>query len=133
MGRPTKYDETILELAEAYAHDHNKFFPDDVIPTLEALSLVLGISRETVNVWSKDEGKAEFSDIVNRIMAKQARKLINGALRGDLKERTSGMMLGKHGYTVNQQVDHTSSDGTMKPTVIELVGVTSESSATDTE
>jgi hypothetical protein len=121
VGRPSKYTEEVLEKARAYAKNHLVDGSDDVIPSIEGLSIYLGVSRETVRDWAKQSEKAEFSAIVEEMMAKQARALFNGALRGELREKTSSMMLSKHGYSEKQEVDLSSSDGSMRPTVIELV------------
>ena len=121
VGRPSKYTEEVLEKARAYAKNHLVDGSNDVIPSIEGLSIYLGISRETVRDWAKQPEKAAFSAIVEEMMAKQARALFNGALRGELREKTSSMMLSKHGYSEKQEVDLSSSDGTMRPTVIELV------------
>ena len=133
VGRPTKYTPELLEKARAYANDHKVADKDDVVPMVEALALYLGITRQTVSDWRRDPDKQEFSDIVDMVLAKQTKMLFNGCLLGDLKENTAGKLLGKQGYTTQHQVDNISTDGSMKPTVIELVGVTNESSAEDTE
>jgi len=126
VGRPSKYTPELLEKAKAYAKDHKVDGSEDVIPSLEALALYLGIHRRTVWDWSKDPDKEDFSNIVEEVMAKQARTLFNGALKGELKEKTTGMMLSKHGYSERQEVDLSSTDGTMRPTIIELVAPTEE-------
>lgn len=133
VGRPTKYTPELLEKARAYAQDHT-VAGDDVIPMVEALALYLGITRQTVSDWRHDPEKQEFSDIVDMVLAKQTKMLFNGCLLGDYKENTAGKLLGKQGYTNTHQVDNISTDGSSaKPVVIELVGVSSESTAEDTE
>jgi hypothetical protein len=116
VGRPSKYNDEILEQAEAYMLGGWKEV-NDTIPSLAGLACYLGLSRETVNAWSHE--KKEFSDITSGILALQERELVN---RGLLKEFDSGiskLILGKHGYTDKVQQDHTSSDGSMaqKPAI----------------
>jgi len=111
VGRPSKYNNEILEQAEAYMLGGWKEV-NDTIPSLAGLACYLGLSRETVNAWSHE--KKEFSDITLGILALQERELVN---RGLLKEFDSGiskLILGKHGYTDKVQQDHTSSDGSLK-------------------
>jgi hypothetical protein len=111
VGRPSKYNDEILEQAEAYMLGGWKEV-NDTIPSLAGLACYLGLSRETVNVWSHE--KKAFSDITSGILALQERELVN---RGLLKEFDSGiskLILGKHGYSDKVQQDHTSSDGSLK-------------------
>jgi hypothetical protein len=55
-------------------------------------------------------------------MTAQGRSLMNGALNGTLKEKTAGLLLGaNHGIIPKTATDIMSSDGSMQPTVIEIV------------
>lgn len=104
VGRPSKYNEEILELAREYLKTFAK--RKEVIPTLEGLALYIKISRETVYAW-RDEHK-EFSDIVGEILAAQAFGLINGGLRGELNPTITKLILsGKHGYVEKSEQDLT--------------------------
>jgi hypothetical protein len=70
--------------------------------------------------WAGEEGKEEFSDILDRIMQLQYIELTDGSLKGDLNGGISKLMLTKHG--LSDKIDNISSDGTMSsPTVIQLV------------
>ena len=52
---------------------------------------------------------------------------MNGSLTGEFKERTATLALSSnHGLVAKTETDITSSDGTMKPTIIELVGKVNE-------
>jgi hypothetical protein len=118
MARPSKYNATILEKAEDYIKNYIKY--GDEIPMIDGLALELGIHRDTVNDWEKKY--PEFSDIVRTLMTHQGRKLMNGSLTGEFKERTATLALSSnHGLVAKTETDITSSDGTMKPTIIELV------------
>ncbi len=81
---------------------------DEVIPTIEGLALRLKIRRETVWAWSKEEDKAEFSNIVEQIMARQGNILANKGLGGIFNPTIAKLMLSKHGYT--DKIDLTSGD-----------------------
>lgn len=104
-GRPTKYTEEIIEKARAYLD----FLPEDeVIHSVEGLADFLEISRETIYDWCSQEDKEAFSDIVNKILIRQGKSLINNTLNRKFEARTANMMLGKHGYTTKTETDITS-------------------------
>jgi hypothetical protein len=104
MARPTIYSEEILEKAREYL----EVLPEDeVIHSVEGLSDFLGVHRDTIYDWCSQDDKEEFSYIVNRMMMRQGKNLINGSLTRKLEPRTSGMMLGKHGYTTKTETDIT--------------------------
>lgn len=106
VGRPSKYNPEIIAQAESYLMGEWRVI-GDTIPSLAGLACYLGLSRETVNAWSNDDEKQDFSDITKGILAIQERELLN---RGLLKEFDSGLtrlMLGKHGYLETTKVDNT--------------------------
>ena len=115
--RPTEYSEEKLELARAYI-DGGWEEQGDVVPQIAGLALAVGIHRDTVYQWAKDDDKAEFSDIFTRVMHSQERCLVNHGLRGTFNPAITKMMLTKHGYSDKQELDHTSSDKSMTPTRI---------------
>lgn len=118
-GRPTKYNDEILEKANHYIANHQKY--GDPVPTVEGLACELDVSRSTVYLWG--EAHAGFSDILKRLMTHQGRKLLAGGLTGEFNAPFAKMMATKHGYSDRIEQDISSSDGTMRPTVIEVVGV----------
>ncbi len=124
MARPSKYNATILEKAEDYIKNYIKY--GDQIPMIDGLALELGIHRDTINDWEKKY--PEFSDIVRTLMTHQGRKLMNGSLSGEFRERTATLALSSnHGLVAKTQTDITSSDETMKPpTIIQLVAKVNE-------
>ena len=124
MARPSKYNATILEKAEDYIKNYITY--GDQIPMIDGLALELGIHRDTVNDWEKKY--PEFSDIVRTLMTHQGRKLMNGSLSGEFRERTATLALSSnHGLVAKTETDITSSDGTMKPpTIIQLVAKVNE-------
>jgi hypothetical protein len=118
MARPTKYNDKILEKAQDYIKNYTAY--GDQIPMIDGLALELGIHRDTINDW--ENKYPEFSDIVRGLMTKQGRVLMNGSLSGEFRERTATLALSSnHGLVTKTETDIKSSDGTMKPTVIELV------------
>jgi hypothetical protein len=95
-GRPTKYSANLLKEAEKYIADHMEY--GDKIPSIAGLSAALGISRETVYAWGKQEDKKEFSDMINRLLCAQERMLLNHGLDGTYHPTITKLLLGKHGY-----------------------------------
>ena len=107
MARPSKYNSKILEKAEDYIKNYINY--GDQIPMIDGLALELGIHRDTVNDWEKKY--PEFSDIVRTLMTHQGRKLMNGSLTGEFKERTATLALSSnHGLVAKTETDITSSD-----------------------
>lgn len=125
--RPTKYNEEVLAKAEDYLENYKGY--GDVIPMVVGLCRAINRSKAIVYDWCKQDDKKEFSDIVAAIGEYQENRLINGMLMGELKEQTGKMLLAKHGYSDKVEQNHTSSDGSMSPTVVERVVVDNE--ATD--
>lgn len=115
-GRPTKYTPELLTNAEEYVD--GGFLMDGLIPTIEGLSLVLGVARETCHVWRHEEGKEEFSNILDKLLSKQSSMVINGALGNDYNATIAKLLLGKHGYSEKTQTDVTSGGEAIKNTFI---------------
>jgi len=96
-GRPTKYNKEIVEKARDYLTSWRSH--GDMIPSIEALSEVLELDRSTLYDWKKQESKAEFSNILERILVLQQRELINNGLSGDFNAAITKLALGKHGFS----------------------------------
>lgn len=118
-GRPTKYSDEILDKAKDYlneAIDSSEAVGEGRsvvvihkvnLPTVEGLAVHLEISRETVYKWAEE--KQEFSDIVEKLKALQATRLINNGLAGTYNPTIAKLILsGKHGYV--ERSDVTSGD-----------------------
>ncbi len=104
--RPTKYTPELLEKAEKYLTDYKE--SGDVIPSIEGLSEYLDISRTCVYTWKEQKDKKDFSYILGKILAKQARVLINEGLKGEFNAAIAKLALGKHGYSDKVEQDVTS-------------------------
>ena len=117
MARPTKYSKEIVEKAKAYITDYEKY--DDMIPSIEGMAEHLGLARETLYDWAKQKDKG-FSDILGRCMQVQAKTLVNNGLNNTFNSAITKLVLGKHGYHDSMKQDITSSDESMKPTIIQL-------------
>ena len=101
MARPTIYTKAFLKTA----YDYIENCPD-IVPTVVGLCLHIGIAKSTAYKWV-DDGKVEFSDILEFISNLQERKLIEGGLTNEFNSAISKMMLTKHGYTDKIETDVT--------------------------
>lgn len=118
-GRPTDYSPEMLTAAEYYlksrkdeetvkGSDERPVYGIRVkLPTIEGLAVWLGVSRDTIYEWEKHH--EEFSDILGRLRAEQADKLINNGLSGDYNSTIAKVLLTKHGYREGQEI--TGKDG----------------------
>ena len=118
MARPTKYSKEIVEKAIAYITDYEMY--GDMIPSIEGMAEHLGLHRDTLYDWASQESK-EFSDILGKLLQMQQQKLIDGGLSNKFNSAITKLVLGKHGFHDKMEQDISSKDGSMKPTVIELV------------
>jgi len=96
MARPTQYSQEIVEKAQHYLDYYEEY--GHKIPSSAGLALVLGLSRETLRSWSKDDGKKEFLVILDRIHQKQECLLLDNGLTGQFNATITKLVLGKHGY-----------------------------------
>lgn len=101
-GRPTEYAPEVPSKVEKYLTECAE---RKNIPTKEGLAVFLDVSRSTVYKWAQEI--PEFSDIFERLMAKQADKLIQGGLDGSFNAPITKMLLTKHDYSDKQEIDHT--------------------------
>lgn len=99
MGRPSVYTPELLEKAKAYL---NKSKGERYFPSVAELSLVLDIARSSVYKIAQEH--EEFSDILEKILAEQERKLIENGLLGEYNPQITKLVLGKHGYTDKQDL-----------------------------
>ena len=106
-GRPTKLTDEMIQDGWDYLNDLDVSIAT-LLPTIEGLAIKLGISRETVYQWEKEND--EFSDIVKKLKVDQGQKLIQNALAGRYNASIAKLILsGKHGY-----VEQTATDITTK-------------------
>lgn len=120
-GRPSKYTDELLENARQYLATDGG---DDPVPSVAGLSLHLGISRETCYAWAKEEGKEEFAEIYEALMARQEQKLISGGLLNVFNPAVTKMLLTKHGYSDRQETTLQGAAG--GPVEVAYIGVSSD-------
>ena len=127
-GRPSKLTDALIEKAAKYANS-DYMTQSEVIPTIEGLAVYLDVSRSTIYNW-KTENR-EFLDILDGLMARQAKELFSNGLTGDFNPTITKLILTKHGYSDRVEQDVTSSDGALAPTSIVLRGVRADDSSDD--
>lgn len=118
-GRPTKLTDELIAKAEMYLVDYMS--NDDIVPSVAGLSCYLDVAKSSIYKY-RDESP-RFSDTLERIESLQEKMLLKGGLMGDFNPTITKLMMSNHGYSEKQQVDNTSSDGSMAamPTRIEIV------------
>lgn len=105
MPRPTKLTPELVKQAQDYVARTKNIGVHELLPTIEGLALELGINRDTIYEWEKDN--TEFSDIVNDLRAAQGQKLIQNSLIGRYNPTIAKLILsGKHGYVEKSEVDN---------------------------
>jgi len=117
MARPTKWNKELEEKARAYITDYEMY--GDMIPSIEGMAIHLGLHRDTLYDWAKQKDKG-FSDILRLTIQNQERTLLNKGLNNTFNAAITKLVLGKHGYHDKMEQDITSSDESMKPTIIQL-------------
>lgn len=105
-GRPQEYNDTFTEKAKEYLKQ-----TDLELPSVEGLAVFLEVHRSTIYDW-KDKFD-EFSDIVEKILAEQAKSLMNNGLTGKWNSTISKLLLTKHGYSDKIEKDITSGGKTI--------------------
>jgi hypothetical protein len=137
MGRPTIYGEEMLELTREYiascgdkivVKQKTHIEPDGTIklvkgkpfvtfydekvfelPSIEGLAVYLDINPDTIQDWVKDEKKKDFSVLIKKLKAKQAKMLIEGGITGRYNPIISKTLLSKHGYS--ERIEQTGAEG----------------------
>lgn len=132
-GRPTKLTTELLEKSKTYLGtcvdkpiwtDKGAIAYTEVnLPSKVGLALFLEVDKMTIDNWSNNwllqvgdmDNKTsedrllsmEFFGIVTNVLAEQEKRLISNGLGGLYKEKTTGMLLSKHGYAEKTETDIT--------------------------
>lgn len=137
MARPTEYNSETLtsvakyleictdEVEQLVSGESEKFTKYEnrlkvKLPSIEGLALYLGIHKDTIYAWEKLH--PEFSDVIGDLRAKQAEALINNGLSGAYNSTIAKVLLTKHGYRDQQEIDQkTEHSGTVGFTGINII------------
>ena len=106
-GRPSKYNESMLEIAEDYLTTYNTEY-NHLIPSIVGLSEVLEVTAKTLYNWSNHSDNTEFLHMLDKIQQRQQRILIENGLTGDFNAAITKLALTKHGYSDKVEQDLTS-------------------------
>jgi len=103
-GRPSKYTEETIPKTLEYMKKWESL--GHKIPSIAGLAVHLKVRRDTIHEWRKEEGKEEFSDIIENLLALQELTLSGNGLSGDFNATISKLILTKHGYSdkVDQEI-----------------------------
>jgi hypothetical protein len=114
---------------------------EELLEQIEKLSSVLNQQQLSDFLGITDRGFRKIMERDERVSsaykkgrAKGVASIGTSLLKQAQSGNTTAMMFylkTQAGWRETQHIDHTTSDGSMKPTVIELVGVSSESTAED--
>ncbi len=110
-GRPTKYNDEILAKAVDYLYRYEEEPYNDVFPSVLGLACALKLGKSTLYDWAGQEGKQEFSDILEQINQSQEKVLLTKGLTNDFNSAITKLVLGKHGYHEKQQTELSGVDG----------------------
>ena len=120
IGRPTKYNDEMLQRCIKYANGGYEQ-EGDIIPSMAGLSVALGVVTSTLYEWVKKY--PQFSNMFADLMANQQRILLNGGMSGQFNSTITKLVLSKHGYSdrVEQVIDHRTTE-TVQPATFQGVG-----------
>ena len=104
MVRPSKYCKEIVEFAEKYVRGEFNTINKEHVPTHQGLVEYLGgrgypLARSSAYGWMHHEDKQDWRDVMDFIMAKQMRLLINKALTKKFNPTVAKLLLNAHGIS----------------------------------
>ena len=106
MARPTKYSQEIMVKTLDYMDNFNTGYGDE-IPSVAGLAVALGVCRDTLYDWSRQDEKSEFSYMLKRLNTQQRTVLLNNGLNGKFNSQITKLVLSKHGYQDRPQQSDT--------------------------
>lgn len=133
-GRPTKYDDTILDKTQDYINscvdeydEFHKTRSDNSngydrlvkvnLPSVAGLAVYLRVSKSTIWLWAKDY--PDFSDALDEIAVLQEKRLVDGGMSGEYNSTIAKLVLAtNHNY--REKSDVTSDNEKLQAGVIIL-------------
>lgn len=122
----SKYCQEKQDIADQYIEDWMAGGDNtgDAMPSNTRLSLMLGVTRQTMDAWAKKH--AEFAEVMWRVKALQKLTLQNGGLLEKFNPSVTKLVLAtNHGMSDRQAIDHTSGDEPIGAIRVEVVGAQS--------
>ena len=120
-GRPTTYSDEMLALTWEYIDACQDQITEGKLkvklPTVEGLSIYLGVTRSTVYLWA--ETHKEFSDTLEHLKAKQAEMLISQGLANNDSSTIAKLMLSSN-HGMREKSDVTTDGKEMPSPIINL-------------
>ena len=111
LGRPTKYNEDMQQLADSYVYDWESI--GDKIPSRVGLCRFIGINKTTSYEWAKVH--PDFSNTLGVIETLQEYVALNKGVTGEFNSTIVKLIMANFGYSDSSKIDHRSSDGSMSP------------------
>lgn len=106
----TQYCSKVLEATKEYINSGY-----NTVPSIVGLALHLQVSRQTLYNWQKEN--EEFKEVCDQIQSKQYLILVDKGLVNEYNSAIVKLMLANHGLSDKQEVNHSSSDGSMSPKI----------------
>lgn len=106
-GRPTDYDESLIEKVDEYLETCTDSLGKEVpivnLPMIEGFAKYVGFSKSSIYVWR--EKYPLFMDALEKITDEQKMRLINNGLAGNYASVTNKLMLScNHGMIERKDV-----------------------------
>ena len=110
MGRPTKYDPSMIQVAQVYIDRCSREATE--LPTIEGLALELGLDDERIGEYAQKY--PEFHATIKTLKSKQKNQLMNDGMYGG-KEVNSAMAIfllkANHGLIETSRTELTGENG----------------------
>lgn len=97
LGRPPIYGEEALDKAWDYLVNHRTKWGDN-IPDVTGMAKRIGVVRETIHAWGRDEKKPEFSHILAMLRNEQENRLLQAGAINEGSASIIKLRLHKFGY-----------------------------------
>jgi len=121
-GRPTKYDKAMQDKADRYIDEYQEF--GDAIPSAVGLAIFIGVNKSTLYEWAKIH--PALSNTLGKVNSAQERSAVNNGITGVFNSTITKLVLANHGYSDKQDIAHSSPDGSMTPSRIEIVAASDD-------
>ena len=103
VGRPSMLTKELIQKALFYLAEDGWKDAGDSVPSAAGLACYLGIGRQTL--YDYKEQSDEFSYILDGVQVAQEKMLINKGLDGVFNPTITKLMMSKHGYSDNSNVN----------------------------